>query len=98
MSFKHVCQAFPFERTGEVDVTLGWIGPGLLRLAVRDDGVGFPADLDFRNTKTLGMQLVCSLTTQLRGTVEMARDRGTRFEIGFSADARPTARHAVSEI
>jgi two-component sensor histidine kinase len=31
------------------------------------------------------MQLVCSLTAQLRGTVEMTRDGGTRFDIRFPA-------------
>jgi PAS domain S-box-containing protein len=79
--------AFPHGRSGEIRVTVGPDGPGRMRLAVRDDGVGFPAALDFRNTKTLGMQLVCSLTTQLRGTVELVRDGGTCFEIRFLVGA-----------
>ena len=35
-------------------------------LKVRNAGTPFPEDIDFRNTKCLGMQLVCLLTEQLR--------------------------------
>lgn len=76
--------AFPGGRSGEVRVTARLVAPDLLELAVSDTGIGFPADLDFKNTNTLGMKLVCSLTTQLRGTVKLSRDGGTRFEIRFS--------------
>lgn len=76
--------AFPVGRSGEVKIAVGSITPGLLQLVVSDTGIGISADIDFRNTTTLGMQLVCSLTAQLRGTVEMTRDGGTRFEIRLS--------------
>jgi PAS domain S-box-containing protein len=52
-------------------------------LQVSDDGVGFPAHLDFRRTTTLGLQLVCTLTRQLKGEVEMKSDNGTLFAITF---------------
>ena len=52
-------------------------------LSVYDNGVGFPDDLDFHNTDSLGMQLVISLTTQLRGTLELERTEGTLFKIIF---------------
>jgi PAS domain S-box-containing protein len=80
--------AFPGGRRGEVAVEAGWAAPGVLRLSVADTGVGFPAGVDFRNTDTLGMQLVCSLTTQLRGTVTLDRAGGTRFVIEFPARPR----------
>src|SRR5437763_15706734 len=38
-------------------------------LSVSDTGVGFPAGLDFRQTTSLGLQLVCLLTEQLDGTI-----------------------------
>jgi two-component sensor histidine kinase len=50
---------------------------------VSDDGVGFPAGLDFHKTETLGMQLVTMLVDQLDGTISLERKRGTRFEIVF---------------
>ena len=52
-------------------------------LSVYDNGVGFPDDLDFHHTDSLGMQLVISLTSQLRGTLELERTEGTLFRIIF---------------
>ncbi|HAN91763.1 MAG TPA: hypothetical protein DCQ33_06740 [Nitrospira sp.] len=76
--------AFPGGRSGEIRITVGLVAPDLLELVVSDTGIGFPADLDFKNTNSLGLKLVCSLTTQLRGVVKLSRDGGTRFEIRFS--------------
>ncbi len=52
-------------------------------LVVGDTGVGFPEDLDFRKTSTLGLQLVNNLTSQLDGNIELNRDNGTEFIIKF---------------
>lgn len=93
-SLKH---AFPGGRSGEIRITVGLVAPDLLELAVSDTGIGFPADLDFKNTKTLGMKLVCSLTNQLRGTVKLSRDGGTRFEIRFSVPPRLTCHPAKAQ-
>jgi PAS domain S-box-containing protein len=56
-----------------------------VRLVVRDDGVGFPPSLDFRHTRSLGLQLVNTLTEQVGGTVELRSNGGTEFEIEFTA-------------
>jgi len=53
------------------------------RLIVRDNGKGIPEGLDFRNTESLGLKLVCTLTDQLNGSIDLERDRGTRFTIVF---------------
>jgi two-component sensor histidine kinase len=53
-------------------------------LAVGDNGVGLPEDLDFRGTRTLGMQLVCGVARQLGGSVELDRTGGTRFTVTFA--------------
>jgi two-component sensor histidine kinase len=45
--------------------------------------VGFPDGLDFRNTQTLGMQLVNTLTAQINGTIALDRKNGTAFSITF---------------
>lgn len=55
----------------------------LFTMAIYDNGIGFPENLDFKNTDSLGMQLVISLIDQLRGTVELERKNGTCFEIIF---------------
>jgi two-component system, sensor histidine kinase PdtaS len=52
-------------------------------LIVRDNGIGFPKGLNFRKTKTLGMQLVMSLVNQLDGSIKLRRINGTEFRIAF---------------
>jgi two-component sensor histidine kinase len=73
--------AFPGTRMGRVFVGLTRIMDGQINLVVSDDGVGFPEDLDFRQTQSLGLQLVNTLVQQLEGTIELDRSHGTKFEI-----------------
>ena len=54
-----------------------------LILIVRDNGRGFPEGLDFRNTTSLGLQLVITLVDQIEGDIELDRSKGTGFEISF---------------
>jgi two-component sensor histidine kinase len=76
--------AFPQERTGTVRVEVDQAPAGGVRLAVKDDGVGLPKDLDIRQADTLGMQLVCTLAEQLAAKLEVSRtDAGTTFEVVF---------------
>jgi two-component sensor histidine kinase len=74
--------AFPGDRTGKISVDLHTDGDQYV-LLVKDDGVGFPQDLDFRNTTSLGLQLVNSLVKQLDGTIEMYSNGGTKFTVTF---------------
>jgi PAS domain S-box-containing protein len=76
--------AFADGRTGEIQVTLRPNGNQHMTLTVSDNGVGFPAELDFRETDSLGLQLVNTLVRQIDGTIELHRDGGTRFEIAFA--------------
>jgi len=54
-------------------------------LIVADNGVGFPQNLDFCHTESLGLQLVCALADQLEGAIELYRRDGTEFRITFPA-------------
>ncbi|RPJ72878.1 MAG: hypothetical protein EHM20_13160, partial [Alphaproteobacteria bacterium] len=54
-----------------------------LTLIVRDNGMGFPEKLDFRNTTSLGLQLVTTLVDQIEGDIELDRSSGTGFKIRF---------------
>jgi PAS domain S-box-containing protein len=74
--------AFPRGRRGSVQIRLRREGEEAI-LDVADDGHGFPEDVDFRNPSTLGLRLVCILTEQVRGTIELDRRAGTRFKIRF---------------
>lgn len=53
------------------------------RLEVMDNGIGFPEDIDFKNTSSLGMQLVQELVEQIEGKVNLLREEGTHFIIHF---------------
>jgi two-component sensor histidine kinase len=79
--------AFPDGREGEVDLRLALDGNSQCVLIVRDDGIGFPSELDFRHSPSLGLQLVNTLTTQIDGTIDMTRDNGTTFSITFPPEA-----------
>jgi PAS domain S-box-containing protein len=52
-------------------------------LKVSDNGVGLPAGLDFRNTESLGLQLVVTLVEQLDGKIELENIAGTSYLITF---------------
>ncbi|MBK7258545.1 MAG: PAS domain S-box protein [Ignavibacteriae bacterium] len=73
--------AFKDRTGGEIEIGFSLLEGKRGVLMVRDDGVGFPHDLDFRATQTLGMQLVNTLTAQIDGSLGLIRDRGTTFTI-----------------
>jgi two-component sensor histidine kinase len=54
-----------------------------VKLLVSDNGIGLPQELDWRDSDSLGLQLVTSLVEQLEGTIELDRQQGTAFEICF---------------
>ena len=74
--------AFPGEAKGEISLVMQVEGDRVVA-RFQDSGVGFPETLDFRNTQSLGLQLVNILVGQLRGTIELAVDGGTIFNITF---------------
>lgn len=55
----------------------------LYKLIVSDNGVGIPNKIDFRNTDSLGLQLIISLTEQIDGNIELDSSNGTKFIITF---------------
>jgi two-component sensor histidine kinase len=75
--------AFPEGRGGEIGIDLR-PGPGQqFVLTVRDNGVGLPEQIDYRQTESLGLQLVHALANQLGATLELNRGGGTCFIITF---------------
>ena len=75
--------AFPEGRRGRLDLDLRRMTGNGYVLRVKDDGVGFPENLDFRKTETLGMQIVSTLVRQIDGSIDLARAKGTEFTIHF---------------
>jgi two-component sensor histidine kinase len=85
-AFKYAFPAGRFTETCgcEIAVSAEWDGAAYT-LTVSDNGVGLPADLDWTNTKTLGLMLVKMLGQhQLQGRIELDRTRGTLFRLRFS--------------
>lgn len=78
-SLKH---AFPNGRKGKINILIQPYNEKI-RMIIADDGIGFPEDIDFKNTETLGLQLINNLTTQLDGEIELRKDGGTEFRIIF---------------
>ncbi|AXV38808.1 sensor histidine kinase [Methanobacterium sp. BAmetb5] len=79
--------AFPEGQEGEIRVSLKQEpvkdDARKFTLTVSDDGVGFPSDLDYRNTETLGLELVNSLTRQIDGNISLDLTQGTKFTVKF---------------
>jgi|GEM_PF-1068804 len=80
--------AFKNKDKGEICIQLQPDRDSHFILSVSDNGIGFPQDLDFRDTESLGLQLVCTLTEQLEGTVELNSHHGTTFNILFQETKR----------
>ena len=74
---------FPDGRKGQISIQLCPADEHELALTVRDNGVGFPADVDFRNTESLGLKLVVNLVKQLKGSIDLDSRAGTAFRIVF---------------
>ena len=73
---------FPGEGGGKIAIRIVTEDSRMI-LVVSDTGVGFPEELDFMDTPSMGMQLVVTLVEQLEGTIELARGEGTEFRIAF---------------
>ncbi|MCH7519792.1 MAG: PAS domain S-box protein, partial [Candidatus Dadabacteria bacterium] len=69
-SIKH---AFPWakenlgsgDRKNMISIELFMTDNGFYNLNISDNGKGFPSNIDFRDTNSLGLKLVCALTEQL---------------------------------
>jgi two-component system, sensor histidine kinase PdtaS len=53
-------------------------------LTIADDGIGLPPHVDFRNTPSLGLQLIHTLVNQLGATIELTLKKGTAFTVIFA--------------
>jgi PAS domain S-box-containing protein len=81
-SLKH---AFPNGEKGEIKVNLVRDNEDKFNLVVGDNGVGFPKGIDFKQMESLGLRLVNTLVDQLKGTIELDNEGGTKFKIEFRA-------------
>ncbi|HEY0030351.1 MAG TPA: PAS domain S-box protein [Bacteroidia bacterium] len=67
---------------GEITISMKIEGENLV-LIIGDNGVGLPKHIDYRNTESLGLQLVVTLTDQLSGKIHLNLEKGTNYTIIF---------------
>lgn len=73
--------AFPENKKGKISVSLH-TNKNEIELIICDNGIGFPQEIDFKNIKTLGLQLVTTLVEkQLDGKIELDRSSGAKWTI-----------------
>jgi PAS domain S-box-containing protein len=75
--------AFPDSRNGVLSVHFTKTDDDTCTLVIKDNGVGLPKGFDYKEAKTLGLQLVNVLTGQLRGTLQIKSDKGTESVVTF---------------
>ena len=78
-SIKH---AFSNGETGKIWVDLHPENEKFI-LTIKDNGIGFPENVDFKDNGSLGLQLVDLLVDQLDGAIELNQKKGTEFKIEF---------------
>jgi PAS domain S-box-containing protein len=75
--------AFPDGKCGEIRVGLQ-AEKRKMELRVSDNGIGLPESFDFRQTKSLGLQLVNLLVEHdLHGSIALEKKRGTQYCVEF---------------
>lgn len=74
--------AFKDNKAGTITIEL-FVKNENVHLIIRDNGVGLSEKIDFRNTETLGLQLVTSLIEQIEGNIELKVNKGTEYTIIF---------------
>ncbi len=75
--------AFPEGRSGLLSVEFIPNIDGHCLLVVSDDGVGLPAGFDLMAGKTMGLQLISSMVTQMGGAIEVSGEGGASFKLRF---------------
>jgi two-component sensor histidine kinase/CheY-like chemotaxis protein len=74
-SLKH---AFPDLSTGEIFISVKKEGH-TIPVIFSDNGAGIPRDLNWRDTRSLGLRMVFSLVEQMNGMIGLDRRAGTAF-------------------
>lgn len=75
-----VLHAYPQEPSGDVQLKLACPAAGEYHLLVQDMGKGLPDGQSFTDLKTLGVQLIISLSRQLKGKLQVQTSPGKGIE------------------
>jgi PAS domain S-box-containing protein len=75
--------AFQNKSSKKINIILEKLDNDQFKLEISDNGMGFPENIDFKNTSSLGLQLVNELVQQIDGEMELFNEKGTKFIINF---------------
>ncbi|MBU1319055.1 MAG: HAMP domain-containing protein [candidate division Zixibacteria bacterium] len=76
--------AFNGRDSGQITITCKKLENDQISLSVADDGIGIPENMDYKNTQSLGLQLVNNLSNQLGAKIDLQAGLGyTCFNIVF---------------
>jgi two-component sensor histidine kinase len=76
-AFKH---AFRGRKQGNIRVSVTR-ADDVVRIIVKDDGIGIPKDVDIYQSTSLGLKLIRSLVLQLNGSVNIESNHGTEVTV-----------------
>jgi two-component system, sensor histidine kinase PdtaS len=89
--------AYPEGERGTVSISLQPADAGRIELRIADNGRGMPSNFDWKNSSSLGLQLINLLTQQLKGELYFINKNGleitlhfkpTRYTLGAATAAR----------
>jgi two-component sensor histidine kinase len=83
--------AFPTSYTGKAKLEISMYSKNTdeIELIVKDNGIGIPGGIDFKNGESLGLRLVAILIEdQLRGKIDLDRGDGTEFRMMFHKESQ----------
>ncbi|PKL17913.1 MAG: hypothetical protein CVV49_08655 [Spirochaetae bacterium HGW-Spirochaetae-5] len=75
--------AFPDNAKGIITINLKLTDAGIIRLSVRDNGIGLPDSYSQEEATGFGLSMVNLLTEQIGGEMEILRNNGSEFVIKF---------------
>ena len=88
--FSNACKhAFKGRNSGVIDILFSREG-NFYELEIRDNGIGIPADMDLNNFKSLGMNLVQALASQLGASLDYLRESGFGVRLRFQEKVKPS--------
>ena len=75
----------PVYSSGEIVISFNE-ADGQYSMIIKDNGVGFPKDLNLRDPSSLGLTIVNALTGQLDGDIDFSPGGGLEICITFPAN------------
>lgn len=75
--------AFSDRKSGHLFLGLEHDNAGYIRLTVQDNGPGLPDGFDFRQTDSMGWQLICLLSEQLEADLQVSSNQGVEVILTF---------------